>query len=71
MGNPRYPTQAQVRKLNRVAVASSAESVRLSHGTISLNVPVNGVVLLEVAKKASSWKVEGIGSFDYARSSLS
>jgi xylan 1,4-beta-xylosidase len=51
MGSPRYPTQAQVREMNQVADASSAEKVRLSHGMISVKVPVNGIVLLEVPKK--------------------
>jgi xylan 1,4-beta-xylosidase len=51
MGSPRYPTQAQVRELNRVAEADSSQTVRLSHGSIKLQLPVNGVVLLEVRKK--------------------
>jgi xylan 1,4-beta-xylosidase len=50
MGSPRYPTQGQVREMNRVADASTVESFRLSKGTIRLNVPVNGIVLLEVPK---------------------
>jgi len=51
MGSPRYPTQAQVRKLNKVVTTSSPQSLRLSHGTIRLELPVNGIVLLEVANK--------------------
>ena len=51
MGSPRYPTQAQVRKLNRVAEKSSAQNLRLSKGSIKLELPVNGVLLLEVLKK--------------------
>jgi xylan 1,4-beta-xylosidase len=51
MGSPRYPTQAQVRELNRVAEAASVENLQLSKGSIELELPVNGVVLLEVAKQ--------------------
>jgi xylan 1,4-beta-xylosidase len=51
MGSPRYPTEAQVRELNRVADESSAQNLRLSHGTIRLDLPVNGILLLEVSKK--------------------
>lgn len=50
MGSPRYPTQAQVRELNRVAEESSAQELRLSHGAIRLELPVNGIVLLEIPK---------------------
>jgi xylan 1,4-beta-xylosidase len=51
MGSPRYPTQAQVRELNRVAEKSSAQNLHLTHGTIRLELPVNGIVLLEFPKK--------------------
>jgi xylan 1,4-beta-xylosidase len=51
MGSPRYPTQAQVRELNRVAEKPSAQSLRLAHGAITLELPVNGVLLLEVPKQ--------------------
>jgi xylan 1,4-beta-xylosidase len=51
LGSPRYPTQAQVRELNRVAEESSVQGMRLSKGLIELQVPGNGVVLLEVLKK--------------------
>jgi xylan 1,4-beta-xylosidase len=51
MGNPRYPTQAQVRELNRVAEMTSIENLRLSKGFIKLQLPVNGVLLVEVLKK--------------------
>ncbi len=50
MGSPRYPTQAQVRELNRVAAQSSVQELRLSHGALSLELPVNGIVVLEVPK---------------------
>jgi xylan 1,4-beta-xylosidase len=51
MGSPRYPTQAQVKELNRVAEEMPAENMRLSQGLIELQLPVNGVLLLEVLKK--------------------
>lgn len=51
MGSPQYPTQAQVRELNRVAEAAPVQNLHLSRGSIKLHLPVNGVVLLEVPKK--------------------
>jgi xylan 1,4-beta-xylosidase len=51
MGSPRYPTQAQVRELNRVAEMTLIQNLRLSKGFIKLQLPVNGVLLLEVLKK--------------------
>src|ERR1700678_3557008 len=50
MGSPEYPSQAQVRELNRVAEETSVEDMRLSKGSIELQVPVNGVLLLEIPK---------------------
>jgi xylan 1,4-beta-xylosidase len=54
MGSPRYPTQEQVRKLNRVADEQKPQSLRLTHGEIRLGLPVNGLVLLEVGGSASA-----------------
>jgi hypothetical protein len=51
MGSPRYPTQAQVRELNREAEATTTQHTRLSKGSIRLHVPVNGIVLIEVPGK--------------------
>jgi xylan 1,4-beta-xylosidase len=51
MESPRYPTRAQVRELNRVAEADSAQNLRLSKGSIMLKLPVNGIVLLDVPAK--------------------
>jgi len=48
MGSPRYATQAQVKELNRVAENKSSETLRLSHGAIKLELPVNGVALVEI-----------------------
>src|ERR1039458_6012065 len=51
MGCPRYPTQAQVRALNGVAEADTTQSLRLSKGSIKLELLVSGVCLLEVLNK--------------------
>jgi xylan 1,4-beta-xylosidase len=48
MGSPRYPTQKQIRELNRMAEESKPENLHLTRGAIRLEVPVNGIVLLEV-----------------------
>jgi xylan 1,4-beta-xylosidase len=51
MGSPRYPTRAQVKELNRVAETAPIENLRLSKGFVKLQLPVNGLLLLEVPKK--------------------
>ena len=51
MGSPQYPTQAQVRELNRVAETASGQTLRLAGGSIELQLPVNGLLLLEVLRK--------------------
>jgi len=51
MGSPRYPTQAQIRELNAVADHNTAEDLRLSFGVIRLEIPSNGLILLEVMKR--------------------
>jgi len=48
MGSPKYPARAQVAELNRVADQNKPEDLHLTHGTIRLEVPVNGIVLVEV-----------------------
>lgn len=48
MGSPRYPTVAQVKELNKVAEADATEITKLSKGRISLKIPVNGLVLLQI-----------------------
>jgi xylan 1,4-beta-xylosidase len=62
MGSPRYPTQAQVRELNRVAEAPSSENLRLKDGLLEVKLPVNGVALIEVravARVAKSSTTKG------------
>lgn len=51
MGSPRYPTKEQVRDLNRVAETNSSESLRLKAGRVKLDIPVDGLVVLEIPKK--------------------
>jgi xylan 1,4-beta-xylosidase len=50
MGSPRYPTPAQVRALNHAAELHP-ESGKLQAGHIQLDVPVNGLLLLEIQKR--------------------
>jgi xylan 1,4-beta-xylosidase len=51
IGSPRYPTQLQIRDLNRVAEAGSTQTLRLAKGSITLDVPPNGLLLLELPKR--------------------
>ena len=53
MGSPRYPTQKQVRELNEVVDKRDVESLRLTKGTLKLELPVNGLALLEIANPKS------------------
>jgi len=48
MGRPRYPTRAQIEELNKGGEIQPPESVKLKDGKLSLEVPVNGLVVLEV-----------------------
>lgn len=50
MGRPRYPSMAQVAELNRAAELPAARTVALPAGnTLRLDLPSNGLVLLEIA----------------------
>jgi xylan 1,4-beta-xylosidase len=51
MGSPRYPTEAQVRELNEASKLSPAEKATLRDGKIDVDLPVNSLVMLEVATK--------------------
>jgi len=48
MGSPHYPTREQVAELNRVADVPRPEELHLSDRKVTVVVPVNGIVLLEV-----------------------
>ncbi len=51
MGRPRYPSAAQVAALNRAAELPPATPLRLPAGdSVQLTLPVNGLVLLEIAR---------------------
>ena len=51
IGSPTYPTPAQVRKLNAIADEISPQIVKLSGGQMNVDIPVNGLVLIEVPKQ--------------------
>jgi xylan 1,4-beta-xylosidase len=51
MGSPRYPTPAQVEKINRAAEIPPAQNTQLINGSIRLALPVNGVALVELIKE--------------------
>ena len=48
MGSPRYPTQAQVEALNKASTLPEPERQKLVNGTLELNLPVNGLAVIEV-----------------------
>jgi xylan 1,4-beta-xylosidase len=48
LASPVYPTRAQVAQVNSVADENTAKELHLTNGTIKFDVPVNGIVLLEV-----------------------
>jgi xylan 1,4-beta-xylosidase len=48
MGSPRYPTRKQIEDLNRAAELPIPERVRLENGSLRLEVPVNGLALVEI-----------------------
>jgi xylan 1,4-beta-xylosidase len=50
MGKPRYPTEAQIRELNRAAELPPPEQLEINDGKITLELPVNALVILEVEK---------------------
>jgi xylan 1,4-beta-xylosidase len=50
MGSPRYPTQAQIDQLNRESALAPPEATTLTNGALESDVPVNGLVLLEIPR---------------------
>ena len=50
MGRPRYPTTAQIRQLNSGAGLPPSEILLLQDSTISLELPPDGLALLEISK---------------------
>jgi xylan 1,4-beta-xylosidase len=51
MGSPRYPTETQVRELNEAAKLSPPEETTLRDGKISVDLPVNSLVMLDIVAK--------------------
>ncbi len=50
MGSPRYPTQAQIEQLNRESALAAPEAATMKNGAVDLEVPVNGLAVLEVSR---------------------
>ena len=48
MGAPRYPTQEQLKKLRRATQLPPARSVQVKNGKLTLNLPANGLAVIEV-----------------------
>jgi xylan 1,4-beta-xylosidase len=50
MGSPRSPTQEQIKALNAASALPAPERRTLTHGTLELMLPVNGLAVVEVGK---------------------
>jgi xylan 1,4-beta-xylosidase len=50
MGSPQYPTRAQIEQLNRESALAPPEAATLTNGALEVDVPVNGLVLLEIPR---------------------
>ena len=50
MGSPRYPTQAQIEQLNRESTLAPPEITTLKNGGLEIDVPVNGLAVLEILR---------------------
>jgi len=50
MGKPRYPTQGQIRELREQSQLPDPEYVELKDGSLTLQLPVNGLAVLQVIK---------------------
>jgi xylan 1,4-beta-xylosidase len=48
IGRPQYPTQKQIQELNQEAALGAPQEVRLHNSELHLDIPVNGLVVLEV-----------------------
>jgi xylan 1,4-beta-xylosidase len=48
MGKPRYPTQAQIQQLRKESVLPSPEQTHLINGTLTFDLPVNGLAVIRV-----------------------
>jgi xylan 1,4-beta-xylosidase len=50
MGSPKYPTPAQVEQLNRESALAPPEVTTLKGGSLELDLPINGLMLLEIPR---------------------
>jgi xylan 1,4-beta-xylosidase len=48
LGSPRYPTQAQLESLRDNSQLAAPESVVLTNGSLTLQLPVNGLAVLQI-----------------------
>ena len=48
MGSPQYPTQSQLEQLRKQSQLGQPESKALSNGTLTLELPVNGLAVLQI-----------------------
>jgi xylan 1,4-beta-xylosidase len=51
MDKPRYPTQAQIKELRRVAELGAPATEKLDHGGLTISVPQKGLALVTVSVK--------------------
>jgi xylan 1,4-beta-xylosidase len=54
MGRPPFPTRQQILQLRAAGQPSPVESATLSHGTLTLTVPAQGLALIEVPHSQAS-----------------
>ena len=52
MGRPRYPTQNQIRELRQQSQLPPPDSLELKNGSLTLELPVNGLAVLQVSETA-------------------
>jgi xylan 1,4-beta-xylosidase len=48
LGSPRYPTQAQLESLRQNSKLAAPESVGLTNGSVTLQLPINGLAVLQI-----------------------
>jgi xylan 1,4-beta-xylosidase len=51
MGSPKYPTQNQIEGMNKASALPIPEQTPLDHGVLSLQLPVNGLAVIEIPAK--------------------
>jgi xylan 1,4-beta-xylosidase len=49
MGSPRYPTQAQIEKLNEASALPAAVRTKLKGSSLEITLPINGLTLITIA----------------------